>query len=224
MKQSNQESLSALMDGELSSEQLRFLLRGLEHDPELRETWARYHLIRHGLRREGVLMTDRGFADGVMARLDASESRRHHTWRHRWLHWSAGGVMVAGMAALALIALQPHTRSINPTSTLGARPMAAVRTAATAANRSATVMPSAPPARAWLSADTPYWITRPVAAPSRYSGGNMLTPIAYSQPSAPSYMSLRYTPQPHALGAKAQIPYMSLKSAQSPASPRSRLH
>jgi len=44
--------LSALMDGELGAEPARFLLRRMEHEPELARTWSRWHLIRACLNGE----------------------------------------------------------------------------------------------------------------------------------------------------------------------------
>ena len=40
------EDLSCLMDGELSDDQARFLIRRLSSDPALRSTWARWHQAR----------------------------------------------------------------------------------------------------------------------------------------------------------------------------------
>lgn len=48
----SREHLSSLMDGEVSQETGRFLVRRLGADGNLRETWARYHLIRDCLRNQ----------------------------------------------------------------------------------------------------------------------------------------------------------------------------
>ena len=53
MTQAHREDLSAGVDGELANEELRFLLRRLDHDASLRSTWARYHVARDSLRRRG---------------------------------------------------------------------------------------------------------------------------------------------------------------------------
>lgn len=45
-----EESLSGLMDGELSELELRRLLKRLQDDEEMTHTWSRYHLIGAGLR------------------------------------------------------------------------------------------------------------------------------------------------------------------------------
>ncbi len=46
------ESLSAMMDAQLSESEQVHLLTELSRDPELRKTWERYHLIRAVLNKE----------------------------------------------------------------------------------------------------------------------------------------------------------------------------
>ena len=46
MTTESKEHLSSLMDGEVTQETGRFLVRRLGADADLRDTWARYHLIR----------------------------------------------------------------------------------------------------------------------------------------------------------------------------------
>lgn len=217
MNQSNRESLSALMDGELSDEQLRFLLRGLEHDGELRQTWSRYHLIRDGLRRELPLTASAGFADGVLARLDISETVVRSGGRRRWLQWSAGGAIAAGVAAVALMVAQPHTTA--PTTTDGPS-VADAQPAAKPAAMPSTPTPSAPVAPSWLTPTGPTWTTQPASA-TYYGGGegNVVMPAAYSRQLAP-YMSLRNAPQVRALRSHGQTRYVMLEPAQPP--PRSQ--
>lgn len=102
------ENLSASMDGELPVEQLRFLLRRLDHDEALRQAWSGYHFARDGLRREITLRASGGFAARVMLAIEqetvaaAAPSRRH-----AWLRWSGGGVIAASVAAAALMISQP---------------------------------------------------------------------------------------------------------------------
>jgi sigma-E factor negative regulatory protein RseA len=102
------ENLSAGIDGELSKEQLRFLLRRLDHDPSLQQSWARYHIARDGLRQQLPPMASAGFAARVMQAIEresapaAAISRRSH-----WLRWSTGGAIAASVAAAALMIGQP---------------------------------------------------------------------------------------------------------------------
>jgi negative regulator of sigma E activity len=65
------ESLSALLDGECSAEELDRLLDELEHKPELKRSWSR--LVQARDAREGVRLAAElpCICAGVMARLDA---------------------------------------------------------------------------------------------------------------------------------------------------------
>ncbi len=50
MSNDTREHLSSLMDGEISRDASRFLVRRLGSDKELCSTWARYHVVRDCLR------------------------------------------------------------------------------------------------------------------------------------------------------------------------------
>ena len=59
MSEESREHLSCLMDGEISRDTSRFLVRRLGADEELCATWARYHLVRDCLRHhEGGLVSN----------------------------------------------------------------------------------------------------------------------------------------------------------------------
>lgn len=104
------ESLSAGVDGELSTEQLRFLLRRLDHDVSLRQVWARYHLVGDGLRQQLPPLASDAFAERVMQAIDLETGRavvvtpRRH---NHWLRWSTGGAIAASVAVAALMISQP---------------------------------------------------------------------------------------------------------------------
>lgn len=96
--------LSALMDGELSPDEARFLLRRLQHDGELADCWERWQLAGEVLRgRAGVLLPD-GFAGRVATALhsEAIPARR----APGLLRW--GGVaLAASVAVVALMVPRP---------------------------------------------------------------------------------------------------------------------
>jgi len=119
MTEVHQENLSAGMDGELSKEALRFLLRRLDHETVMLDTWTRYHAARDGMRRELPALASSGFAARVLLAIDAEAvastqagvaaqagGRRRH-----WLRWSAGGAIAAGVAVAALMVAQPTADS-----------------------------------------------------------------------------------------------------------------
>src|SRR4051794_35921259 len=108
MSEANREVLSAGMDGELSREEVRFLLRRLEADAGLADVWGRYHAGRDGLRAEGTPFASADFAARVMAAIEADVAVVGVAApRRRWLHWSAGGAIAASVAVAALMLSQP---------------------------------------------------------------------------------------------------------------------
>lgn len=143
MNKNIRETLSAGVDGELSGEQLRFLLRRLDHDVALRSAWANYHLVGDGLRRQlpGVASSD--FADRVMGVIaqTSSQPRRSH-----WLRWSAGGAIAASVAAAALMIGQPGVDS-DQAGSRALRPVTASVPASRPVQSEAPVV-TAPP---WLT-------------------------------------------------------------------------
>ncbi len=107
MNQDAHESLSAGMDGELPVEQVRFLLRRLDHDDALRRAWSGYHLARDGLRRDIPRLATAGFAARVLQAIEQESTSATAVRRNHWLRWSGGGVIAASVAAAALMIGQP---------------------------------------------------------------------------------------------------------------------
>lgn len=150
MNQNIRENLSAGIDGELSKEQLRFLLRQIDHDPKLKQVWTRYQLAGDGLRRELPTMATPDFAARVMLAIER-ESLPVGTSRRHWLHWSAGGAIAASVAAAALMISQPTgDTGRNATAALSSQQQTSTAAHALPANRSAT--PAVVPP--WLSANS----------------------------------------------------------------------
>ncbi|GGY19465.1 hypothetical protein GCM10008098_09720 [Rhodanobacter panaciterrae] len=143
------ESLSAGIDGELSKEQLRFLLRRLDHDPSLQQSWTRYHIARDSLRQQLPPLASAGFATRVMQAIEqasvpaAARSRRSH-----WLRWSTGGAIAASVAAAALMIGQP----VGDAERVTASTMQQANTVAAAAPIGKPTAPAAVPP--WLSGNS----------------------------------------------------------------------
>ena len=110
------EQLSAGMDGELGAEELRFLLRRLDHDVSLQVRWSRFHAASASLRGELPTLASSTFADRVMRAIEAEtvavtgarEQRSNH-----WLKLSAGGAIAASVAVVALMASRPAGHSVD---------------------------------------------------------------------------------------------------------------
>lgn len=100
----NRQQLSALVDGELSSDEARFLLRRLQHDPELQACQERWALLGEVMRGKAVAPAPLDFAARVSAAVaqepvPRAEPRRE--LRSGWRRWSGGAALAASVAAVA---------------------------------------------------------------------------------------------------------------------------
>jgi len=173
------ENLSAGVDGELAHEQLRFLLRRLDHDADLQQAWARYHVIRDVLRQQAVAAGS-GIAERVQRAIDlpdtdmvASPLAGHRM--HHWLRWSGGGAIAAGVAVAALMLAQPAGDGSNRRMAPTASSQAAV---ADLANAPQPTTPAAVPP--WLSNSSASQYSQQAAATLGESFGDATLPYARS--------------------------------------------
>lgn len=159
MSEANMENLSAAVDGELSREELRFLLRRLDHDDSLRQIWARYHVAGDGLRRQLPTLASDNFASRVMAVIEGEQAAAKAPKRD-WLRLSLGGAIAASVAVAALMVSQPTAPDSERPSRLAANnagPSQAMRTgaslaAANAVRASNDVVATVPPSLSPYSA------------------------------------------------------------------------
>jgi sigma-E factor negative regulatory protein RseA len=184
MSEQIREQVSAFLDGELPNSETELLLKRLTRDGELRESFGRYTLIGEAIRGTTRGLLTKGFAGRVNLAIDGelipvngpvSQSRGLRWWRP-----FAGAAVAAGVAAVAVVALQQ--RAVAPTlrtagTQLTARVAAPAPSAAIAeggavpAPREAisytvpTISPAAP------AAMPPARLTNYVFAHSRYSSG-----------------------------------------------------
>ena len=163
------ESLSAGIDGELSKEQLRFLLRRLDHDPALQQTWTRYHVARDSLRRELPPVATAGFAERVMLAIGDESAPAAAPRRSHWLRWSTGGAIAASVAAAALMIGQPTGDAERMTAST-AQQGSAVALATPASNP--TTPAAVPP---WLSGNSAGLLSQQASA-------TLGTPFGSNQP------------------------------------------
>jgi sigma-E factor negative regulatory protein RseA len=117
------EQLSALMDGELARDQVRFLLRGVEAQSDLARRWSSYHLISATLKREFIVPLPVNFSDGVIGRLQAevqSDAVAAVNVRRGAgaLRWVGGGAIAAAVAVVALVVSRPVGNNAAPAGTL----------------------------------------------------------------------------------------------------------
>jgi len=104
MNDKERETLSAMMDGEVSEFELHQVLKNTEQSGEIRDTWSRYHSVSAVLRRERASGFDNRLADQVKVALEqehvhkaGSKGMLAHLMR------PLSGVAVAASVAFAVI-------------------------------------------------------------------------------------------------------------------------
>jgi sigma-E factor negative regulatory protein RseA len=117
MSEQIREQVSAFLDGELPNSETELLLKRLTRDGELRESFGRYALIGEALRGGGQAYLTKGFAGRINFAIDgepvSASGHGPHTRAPRWWRPFAGAAVAAGVAAVAVVALQ-H-RAVAPT-------------------------------------------------------------------------------------------------------------
>jgi sigma-E factor negative regulatory protein RseA len=161
MSEANMENLSAAMDGQLSKDELRFLLRRLDRDASLLDAWARYHVAGDGLRRQLPPLASTGFAARVMEVIEGEQAVTAVSVspkRRDWLRLSVGGAIAASVAVAALMISQPTapdsehgpaTASVTPQGTHAGNTLASVNATTRAGN---DVLAAVPPSLSAYSA------------------------------------------------------------------------
>ncbi len=126
MSEQIREQVSAFLDGELPNTETELLLKRLTRDGELRESFGRYALIGEALRGGGSPILTRGFASRVNHAIDGepaqAAAQAQQARAPRWWRPLAGVAVAAGVATVAIVALQQ--RAIAP-GVKGAAPVAA---------------------------------------------------------------------------------------------------
>jgi sigma-E factor negative regulatory protein RseA len=153
------EQLSACLDGELPPAELDLLLKRVGREAELRAAIGRYSLIGEAMRAERPAVASRDFASKVMAAVAAEpaparvpepkgvpdyvrtpaaavRASRISPAVTRYLRPAAGMAIAAGVAAVAVLTMQP---AVQPD-------LGAVNTPLVAANQPAANEPSVAPA------------------------------------------------------------------------------
>ncbi len=119
----DRETLSALIDGELHGDAVRFAMKRLGHDAEWRATAGRWQLIGDVLRGQQVAIARGDFAARVGERI-AREAAATPVRPRRAGRWAVGGALAASVALAAWIGLRPQTgpAPAAPLATVPARP------------------------------------------------------------------------------------------------------
>lgn len=122
----DREALSALFDGELSTDAARFVLKRLDHDLASRDVCGRWQLAGDALRGQAMAAAPADFAGRVGAAILAAQSERRvaadgvaarvgravpRPGRRRWI---GGAALAASVAAAALFVARPLSESTAP--------------------------------------------------------------------------------------------------------------
>ena len=117
MSEQIREQVSAFLDGELPDSETELLLKRLTRDGELRESFGRYSLIGEAVRGPSLSLMTKGFAGRVNLAIDGepipANGQIPHSRAPRWWRPFAGAAVAAGVAAVAVVALQQ--RAVAPT-------------------------------------------------------------------------------------------------------------
>lgn len=106
----HRQQLSAMLDGELSQDQARFLRRRLEHDAELSSCFERWQVCGDVLRGRQVSLLPPDFADRIargIAEGDVVVAPVAVSKRPRLLRWGGGAALAASVALVALFVGRP---------------------------------------------------------------------------------------------------------------------
>jgi sigma-E factor negative regulatory protein RseA len=214
MTDHQRENLSAGMDGQLSKEELRFLLRRLDHDASLQQDWSRYHVARDGLRRELPALASADFATRVMQAIEREGVTVQQGKRRHWLHWSAGGAIAAGVAVAALMVAQPAGQGADRLSPQVASATAPSVQANTQVAQSET--PAVAPPGLNVYSEVPYKMSQQASATLEGDSG---TPL-YSRNSLTPYRVARYPVVSNGDGRYLLLIHPDQQPAQSAAGPQ----
>lgn len=107
----SKEHLSSFMDGEFSEETGRFLVRRLGADDSLRQTWARYHLVRDCLRNQDGQFARKDLSHGVQAAISGEPQMVAGPVRSlAWLKPFAGVALAASVALFAVLTVSQGSK------------------------------------------------------------------------------------------------------------------
>lgn len=119
MSKESQEHLSCFMDGEINKETGRFLVRRLGADRKLRETWARYHLVRDCLRHQegdlaGVDMCGK-VQQAIAGEASQTMSQKVAVVLSKavWLKPVGGVAIAASVALMAIMTVGPGQNPVD---------------------------------------------------------------------------------------------------------------
>ena len=104
MTEKQNESISALMDGELDEMSLHRLLKG-DDEKAITETWSRYHMARDAMKGEANEFMSLDISASVSVALEDEAPLNQNTFKEKAASWwkPVAGLSVAASVAFAVI-------------------------------------------------------------------------------------------------------------------------
>ena len=185
MSARDEESISALMDGELSVPDEAQAVDGLLGRAELRERWARYHMVRAVLRGELDAGIDYALQASVRRRLAGEPAhvlpvRRMRSMRRAIVAPAAGLALAASVATMAILGIRGENDAAPPRP-VDVATVAAPETAAPARAATPATLPIRGEARPAAYDARQSRLNRYLVRHSEYLGGGMRGMLPYAR-------------------------------------------
>ena len=113
----HRQQLSAMLDGALSPDAARFMLRRLQHDVELASCWERWQVCGDVLRGQRNALLPADFAQCVaraIANEQAAPAATAMATKPRWARWGGGAALAASVAVAALLVVRQTPSAVDP--------------------------------------------------------------------------------------------------------------
>jgi sigma-E factor negative regulatory protein RseA len=110
MSDQSKQNISLLMDGELSRDCSRFLLKRMHHDVDFRQSWNHYHLMRSAVQQDSQAPLMHDLGSRVVQRLQSDSELISHSAKpgRGWLKAMTGSAIAASVALLAVLSFNQN--------------------------------------------------------------------------------------------------------------------
>ncbi len=137
------QSISALLDEEISEIEVHRLLREFDSDDSLKETWVRYQQIR-AVSQSQHHLSETQHLDLYSRISGAIDEEDHHEWqgdsRPAWQKQTAGLAVAASLVMAVFVGINVQEQKLNPESDLVASGETTIEASAVAAEPVSNVM------------------------------------------------------------------------------------
>jgi sigma-E factor negative regulatory protein RseA len=113
MSDQSKQNISQLMDGELTRDCSRFLLKRMLHDGDFRQSWNHYHVLRSAVQQDGQAPLMYNLGSRVAQRLEFNSAALKDSAKPKrgWLKAMTGSAIAASVALLAVMSFNQNNIS-----------------------------------------------------------------------------------------------------------------